>query len=95
MSAPVPNLQLSEILQNLVDCGELGEGSDDYRLAQKVVREGFEALSIEEQVAFRDRVEPRLAGGGGPAADRPPEDPQAHPGARPFPPADLVSKRAG
>jgi hypothetical protein len=89
MKAAVPpaNLQLSEILQSLVDQGEISEGSPDYLLAQKVVREGFAALSPEEQARFRSRFEPRL--GAAPGEARPD---RATP---PFPPADLVSKRAG
>ena len=89
MKAAVPpaNLQLSEILQALVDEGEISEGSADYRLAQKVVREGFEALSPEEQARFRGRFEPRLRPASRQARPVHPEPP--------FPPADLVSKRAG
>lgn len=60
MSVPIANLQMSEILQTLVDSGELSEGSSEYLLAQKVVREGFEALAADEQVAFRTKVEPLL-----------------------------------
>lgn len=60
MSVPKANLQLSEILYGLVDRGEISEGSPDYLLAQKVVREGFHALEPNEQEAFRTRVEPLL-----------------------------------
>lgn len=68
MSVPRANLQLSEILHGLVDSGEISEGSPDYMLAQKVVREGFDALSAEEQAAFRGRVEPLLDRGSKPSA---------------------------
>lgn len=60
MTVPAANLQLSEILQATVDQGELTEGSPDYLLAQRVVREGFTALGADEQAAFRERVEPLL-----------------------------------
>lgn len=60
MSVPRANLQLSEILHGLVDRREISEGSPDYLLAQKVVREGFNALEPNEQEAFRTRVEPLL-----------------------------------
>jgi len=55
-----PSLILSEALLNLVDRGELPEGSDAYLVAQKVVREGEAALPSEEAHLWRQEVVPRL-----------------------------------
>ena len=55
-----PNLILSEALLNLVDRGELPEGSDAYLAAQKVVREGEAALSSEGSRLWREEVVPML-----------------------------------
>lgn len=60
---PTPNLQLSEILQTLVDEGSLSEGSAAYLAAQKAVREGTESLSEAELEMLRRCAEPLLASG--------------------------------
>lgn len=60
---PVAKLTLSEALQTLVDAGELSEGSPDYMIAQKVVREGEGALSGEERAVWDSGVRGRLAPG--------------------------------
>jgi len=73
MNVPRANLQLSEILQAMVDQGELTEGSPDYLLSQRVVREGFTALGADEQAAFRERVEPLLEARHSQAQDSGPE----------------------
>lgn len=55
------DLRLSERLQTLADQGELSEGSEAYLVAQKVVREGMEALTDAERGCFESEVAPRLA----------------------------------
>ena len=57
-----PNdLILSEALFTLVDQGEMSEGSEAYRVAQKVVRDGEAALDPAEREVWEAAVKPLLA----------------------------------
>ena len=56
------DLVLSEALNTLVEEGTLSEGSREYLIAQKVVRDGTSSLSDEEKRIFDEAVRLHLGG---------------------------------
>ena len=57
------DLILSEALHTLVEEGSVSEGSREYMVAQKVVRDGRSSLNDEERRLFDERVIPLLGEG--------------------------------
>jgi hypothetical protein len=62
------DLVLSEALRTLVDEGTLSEGSEDYLVGQKAVRDGVASLDPAELRVFDERIRPHLQGRGGEGA---------------------------
>lgn len=56
------DLVLSEALTTMVEEGTISEGSREYLIAQKVVRDGTSSLTDEEKRIFDQTVRPHLGG---------------------------------